>query len=49
MKITLEFEHPHELIELLKKLGLNLKEDEPCTECYEEEDGMRLKGYSYDD
>jgi len=30
MKITLEFEHPHELINLLKSLGSNLKEDEPA-------------------
>jgi hypothetical protein len=29
MKITLEFEHSHELIDLLKSLGSNLKEDEP--------------------
>lgn len=29
MKITLEFEHPHELIDLLKSLGSSLKEDEP--------------------
>jgi len=31
MKITLEFEHPHELIDLLKALGSSLKEDTPCT------------------
>lgn len=29
MKITLEFEHSHELIDLLKSLGSNLKKDEP--------------------
>ena len=50
MKITLEFEHPHELINLLKSLGSNLIEEESCTECCEdEEDDMGLKGYSYDD
>ena len=29
MKITLEFEHSHELIDLLKSLGSSLKKDEP--------------------
>ena len=29
MKITLEFDYAHELIDLLKVLSKNLKEDEP--------------------
>jgi hypothetical protein len=44
MKITLEFEHPHELIDLLKKLGSNLNEDEPLTF-----DSMSVPKRIYDD
>ena len=32
MKITLEFEHSYELIQVLKLLGSNLKQDEPISE-----------------
>jgi len=35
MRITLDFEHSHELIDLLKSLGSSLKKDEPCIELQE--------------
>lgn len=36
MKITVDFEYPHELIDLLKVLSKNLKEDAPkCSHKFE--------------
>lgn len=36
MKITLDFDYPHELIDLLKVLSKNLKEDIPvCSPNFE--------------
>lgn len=34
MKIIIEFEYPHELTNLLKELGSNLKQDEPVKTEY---------------